>query len=42
MSLWEWSLQKYTNTGMKARIHGAISHMKIFDFFLVVDYEQPF
>ena len=33
MSLWEWSLQKLTNTQMKARIHGAISHMKKFDFF---------
>ena len=33
MSLWEWSLQKLTNTEMKARIHGAISHMKKFDFF---------
>ena len=37
MSLWEWSLQKLTNTEMKARIHGAISHMKKFDFFSVVD-----
>ena len=33
MSLWEWSLQKLTNTEMKARIHGAISHMKKIDFF---------
>ena len=33
MSLWEWPLQKLTNTEMKARIHGAISHMKKFDFF---------
>ena len=33
MSFWEWSLQKLTNTQMKARIHGAISHMKEFDFF---------
>ena len=37
MSLWEWSLQKLTNTEMKARIHGAISHMKKFDFSSVVD-----
>ena len=36
MSLWEWSLQKLTNTEMKARIHGAISYMKKSDFFLVV------
>ena len=33
MSLWEWSLQKLTNTEMKVRIHGAISHMKKFGFF---------
>ena len=33
MSLWEWSLQKLTNTKMKARIHGAISYMKKFDCF---------
>ena len=36
MSLWEWSLQKLTNTEVKARIHGAISYMKKSDFFLVV------
>ena len=34
MSLWEWSLQKLTNTKMKARIHGEISHIKKIDFFL--------
>ena len=33
VSLWQWSLQKLTNTEMKTRIHGAISHMKKFDLF---------
>ena len=35
MLLWERSLQKLTNTEMKARIHGTISHMKKIDFFFV-------
>ena len=35
MSLWEWSLEKLTNTEMKARIHCTISHMKKIDFFFV-------
>ena len=33
MSLWEWSLQKLTNTKMEARILGATWYMKKFDFF---------
>ena len=33
MSLWEWSLQKLTNTEMKTRIHGATPYIKKFDFF---------
>ena len=36
MSLWEWSLLKLMKTAMKARSHGAISHMQKFS---VVDYE---
>ena len=37
MSLWEWSLQKLTNTEIKARIHDAISHMKKIVFSPVLD-----
>ena len=37
MPLWEWSLQKLSNSAMKAGIHGAMSYEKKIDFFSVVN-----